>query len=306
MLSETFYWVLNMSIIGVATGLIVLLCRRVKALPRSAVFLLWFIPFVRFWVPVGITNRFSLLQLISTFTTRTIPFGEPNQLPELVFTNYIMAAQTYHPVRYKTLMLDRVFFISSLVWVIGFLALLTTMTFLYHRTGRELRNAIWQHDNIYRSEHVTTPAVYGIIRPRIILPANTSDEAIPMILIHEQAHIVRKDNLFRAVALLTACLHWFNPLAWLLLKLFFEDMELACDARILRKMDKVDKKRYAAALLDYGVHGEKGLFASAFGGAKVRQRIDHILSYRSIGGVSTVFLVILWSAIAFALLTNAK
>ncbi|MHB1453794.1 MAG: M56 family metallopeptidase [Saccharofermentanales bacterium] len=306
MLSETFYWVLNMSIIGTATGLMVLLCRKFRALPRLAVYLLWLIPLTRLWVPFGISSRFSLLSLLSQFTTKTIPFYESNQLPELVFTNYMMAAQDYNPVVYKTTMLDLVFRISSLVWVVVFVALLLTMLLLYYFTRAELKNAILLRDNIYRSATITSPAVYGIFRPRIILPAGTADEELPMILLHEQAHIARRDNLFRTIALLTACLHWFNPLTWIFLKLFFEDMELACDAKILKKMDHEDMKQYASALIGFAGKEDKGLFVSAFGGAKVRVRVQHILSYKSLSRISAVFLVLLLTAIAFALLTNAQ
>lgn len=306
MLSETFYWVLNMSIIGTATGLVVLLCRKVRALPRLAVYLLWFVPLIRLWIPFGISNRFSLLHLISQFTTKTIPLYESNQLPELVYTNYMMAAQEYNPVVYKTPMLDLIFRVSSLVWVVVFAALLLTMLLLYYFTSSELKNAIRERDNIYRSATITSPAVYGIFKPRIILPAGTSDDELPMILVHEQAHIARKDNLFRTIALLTACLHWYNPLSWLFLKLFFEDMELACDAKILKKMDQADKKKYAAALVGFSGHSDKGLFVSAFGGAKVRIRIEHILSYKSLSRVSAIFLALLLIAVAIALLTNAQ
>jgi beta-lactamase regulating signal transducer with metallopeptidase domain len=306
MLSETFYWVLNMSIIGAATGLIVLVCRKVRALPRLAVYLLWLIPLVRLWLPFGISSRFSLLSLLSQFTTKTVPFYESNQLPELVYTNYMMAAQDYNPVVYKTPVLDLVFRVSSLVWVIVFAAMLIAMLLLYYFTRAELKNAVLLHDNIYQSGNITSPAVYGIFRPRIILPVGISDEELPMILLHEQAHIARRDNLFRTVALLTACLHWFNPLSWIFLKRFFEDMELACDAKILKKMDKTGKKLYASALIGFTGKEDKGLFVSAFGGARVRVRISHILSYKSLSWVSAVFLAMLLVAVAFALLTNAR
>lgn len=295
-----------MSIIGSATGLMVLLCRKIRVLPRLAVYLLWLIPLIRLWLPFGISYRFSLLNLVSRFTTKTIPFYEADHLPALVYTNYMMAAQEYNPVVYKTPMLDLIFRVSSLVWVIIFIALLIAMLLLYYFTRVELKNAVLLHDNIYQSGNITSPAVYGIFRPRIMIPLNIPEDELPMILLHEQAHIARRDNLFRTVALLTACLHWFNPLAWIFLKLFFEDMELACDAKILKKMNKEDKKIYATALIGFTGHSGKRLFISSFGGAKVRIRIEHILSYKSLSWAAAIFLSLLLIAVAFALLTNAQ
>lgn len=115
--------------------------------------------------------------------------------------------------------------------------------------------------------------------------------------------LLRGDNLIRLLALLTICVHWFNPLAWLFLKLLFADLELACDEAVLRKCEERQRKEYAHSLLS-SVE-KRSVFASFFGGAKIRLRVENILSYKKITAISAVGFAALLIAIAYILLTNA-
>jgi beta-lactamase regulating signal transducer with metallopeptidase domain len=301
MISEIFYWVLNASIIGSAAGLIVLVLRKVKKLPRFAVYLLWAIPLIRLWIPFGIANQFSLLSLVSKYTTKTVVIFE--DFPEFTATNTIMGANSYFPIKYKTNLLESILGVASSVWIIVAVAAVLTSVMLYLFTKSELRSIELIRDNIYKSDKITTPAVYGIIYPKIIIPEAIAEGDIEYIIMHEQVHIRRKDNLFRVIAVITACVHWFNPLSWIFLKYFFEDMELACDARVLRKLDKRQTKDYAGAILECAAG--KTFFASAFGGARTRLRLENILSYNKLTLLSSLCFAALVVAIVVVLITNA-
>lgn len=183
--------------------------------------------------------------------------------------------------------------------LLGFLA------FLYTEGRKGVRHGQLWRDNIYLSHEIASPAVYGIFRPQIMMPAKYGEKEIAeitYILAHENTHIRRMDNLWRLLGFITACVYWFNPLSWLFLKLFLEDMELACDEKVLGSLDEKEKKAYASALVDCAEAGTA--FVSAFGGAKIHKRIYHILSYKKISVFSTVCFIILAAAIACALLTN--
>jgi beta-lactamase regulating signal transducer with metallopeptidase domain len=80
-------------------------------------------------------------------------------------------------------------------------------------------------------------------------------------------------------------------------------MELACDAKVLKSFDDGQKKAYALSLLNSTA--SKTFFASAFGGVKVKVRIENILSYRKLTFLSLAGIIALISVIAFVLLTNA-
>ncbi|HWQ41764.1 MAG TPA: M56 family metallopeptidase [Desulfosporosinus sp.] len=301
MLSELFYWVLNISIIGSVTGLVVLSLRKIKALPRLAIYVLWSLPLIRFWLPFGIANEYSLLNLISKFTTRTVVIWE--EVPQLTTTNSIMGAKGYFPLEYKTDLLENVFKVASLVWIIVCCAAILTSVLLYFLTKSELKSMELIKSNIYKSDRIAAPAVYGIIRPRIVIPTALAGGDIDYILLHEQVHISRRDNLFRVIAVLTACFHWFNPLSWIFLKYFFADMELACDAKVLKSLNEKQIKEYALTILTCA--SGKTFFASAFGGAKTKVRIESILSYKKLTLLSSLCFAALIMAIAVIIITNA-
>lgn len=301
MLSDIFYWVLNASILGSVTGVIILLLRKIRNLPRFAVYFLWLLPLIRLWVQFGIASRYSWLNLISKFATKTVVIWET--VPDITMTNSIGAANRYFPIEYKTNILETTFHVASIVWIIIMAAAILTIAVLYILTKLELKTAEKLKDNIYMSDKITGIAVYGIFNPKIIIPASLAKCDINYIILHEQVHIKRRDNLWRAVAVITACVHWFNPLIWIFLKYFFTDMELACDAKVVKYLDEPEKKEYAEAILS--VASGKVFFASAFGGAKTRVRIENILSYKQLtlfSGICTTLLVI---AVAIVLITNA-
>lgn len=302
LLDEIFYWVLNMSIMGTFAGLIVLLVRKVRALPRFAAYLLWLIPAIRFWVPFGWASKYSLMNIISGLASRSVRLYREQPLSEFTYTNFVMAAEDYFPIEYKTKQLESVFELVSVVWLIMALAALMAFIFFYGRAKREIGDVIPLGQNQYLSHKVHSPVVYGIIKPRIILPEGIRNEDLPYILQHERIHIRRLDNLWRVLAIATACIHWFNPLIWLMLKAFFADMELSCDEKVIKRLEPQEQKAYALALVNCEVH--KSMLASAFGGAGLKTRIEKILSYKRMTVLSSFcfLLFILWLAVV--LLTN--
>ena len=131
----------------------------------------------------------------------------------------------------------------------------------------------------------------------------TENENLRYILLHEQKHIRRLDNLWRLFAFVSVALHWFNPFSWILLKCFLSDLEIACDESVLNNCSESEKNKYALALVSSAEH--KALFISAFGGAKIRTRIERIISYKKMTLISAIAFAALIIAIAYFLLTNA-
>ena len=307
MLGEVFYWLFNMSLAASLVGLIVLGLRAIPRLPRRFACWLWLIPLFRMWIPVGMGSRWSLMTLLSKLTTRTVVVWERGDM-SFAYTNMVMAANSYFPVTYRINLLEHLFRTVAVIWLAVAAAILIALAWLYITTKRELRDAVHGRENIYLSDKVTSPALYGIFRPRIILPCGwESREDLALILAHENAHARHGDNLWRVIAFVTAAIHWFNPLAWLFLHAALSDMELYCDERVLKRLAPEKQKSYALALVNSArAMREKNLFASAFGGAGIRVRIDRILNYRRLSLFSTVCFALLALVITFVLLTNAK
>ncbi|MGE5677465.1 MAG: M56 family metallopeptidase, partial [Pseudomonadota bacterium] len=174
---------------------------------------------------------------------------------------------------------------------------------LYFSAMSELRSAKPLGGNLYSSARISAPAVYGVLHPRIIIPSGAIHGNIDYILMHEKVHIKRRDNLLRIIGVMTACIHWFNPLSWVFLKYFFTDMELSCDAKVLKHLDERQAREYAGAIL--ACTSGKAFFAASFGGAKTRGRIENILSFKKLTLFSSICFSVLVLAIAAILITNA-
>ncbi len=302
MLQEVFYWTFNMSITATLTGVLIMLIRLVKKIPRRLTVFLWGIPFLRMTFPFGLNSPYSLISLLSQITTRTIVVYQPAEKFAFSMMNSVMAADTYFPITYKLKFIDKIFGVASVVWIIVSLVILLTLAATYIATIYEVKDAAHLRDNIYLSEKVISPAVYGIVKPKIILPASYKDREFDLIILHEKAHIQSLDNLWRITAFAIVAIHWFNPLCWLFLKGFLADLELSCDERVVTKLGPDRAKEYAVSLLE----SRQGttVFASAFGGAKIRTRIENILSFQRLTWLSlTVFLALI-GVISYVLLTN--
>ena len=303
MLQEVFYWIFNMSITAALTGVIVMLVRLIKKIPRRVTVFLWIIPFLRMTVPFGLNSKYGLMALLSKLTTQTIVVYQPTDDIAFSMTNSVMAADTYFPITYKVNILENIFSVASIIWIIVSLAILLMLIVTYFTTIYEIKGSTQLKDNIFLSEKIVSPAVYGIIKPKIILPASYKGRDIELIVLHEKTHIRSFDNLWRMIAFVIVAVHWFNPLSWLFLKAFLADLELSCDERVLAKIGSDRAKDYASSLLE----SRQGatVFASAFGGAKIRTRIENILSFKKLTWLSLAVLIALIGTIFYVLLTNA-
>ncbi|MDD6251037.1 MAG: M56 family metallopeptidase [Oscillospiraceae bacterium] len=292
-----------MSITAAITGVLVMLVRLVKKIPRRLTVFLWIIPFLRMIIPFGLNSSYSLMSLLAKFTTKTIVVYQPTDNMAFSMMNSVMAADTYFPITYKVSVIEKVFDVASVVWIVVFLAIVLMMLFIYFITLHGIKDATRLRNNIYLSEKVITPAVYGIIKPKIVLPSSYKEKDISLIILHEEMHIRRADNLLRILAFFIVAAHWFNPLCWLFLKLLLTDLELSCDECVLAELGDNRAKEYALSLLE----SSKGrtVFISAFGGAKIRTRIENILSFKKLTWFSLTVFAAFIGVIFYVLLTNA-
>ena len=304
MLGEIFYWIFNMSIATTICMMPILLLRSIKKIPRRIFIWLWLVPFIRMCIPVGISSKYGIMALLSKFTTKTVTIVQIGDDSALTMMNHVMGANGYFPITYKVNLLEDLFNVASVVWLVVALAAILALAIIYFVTLGGVKDAKKLKNNIYISDKIKTPAVYGIIKPKIILPIEYQESELNYILMHENAHIKRKDNFVRLFAFIIVCVHWFNPFAWLLLKLLYSDIELACDESVLSNCNETERKEYAYTLLSTAE--KNNVFTASFGGSKIRIRIENILSYKKISVFSIVAFSSLIIAICYVLLTNAS
>ena len=303
MVGEIFYWVFNMSITATICTGIILLLRCFKKIPRRFFVILWAVPFLRFLIPFGPVAKYNLVSLITFFTGKNVKFYSPDNLPDFSAINSLTSAKDYFPIVYKKEIFERIYNISGTVWLIVSSALIICFFVIYFITMKEVKSALHLRDNVYLSDKVSSPALYGIIKPKIIIPPSFKDANLEYIILHENTHLKRRDNLFRVLAFFGAALHWFNPFSWLFLKTYFTDLELACDEEVISKLGEDEKKIYAHTLVSS--LERTNVFASTFGGAKIKLRVENIISYKKLSLGGAVALCLFLAAVCYFLLTNA-
>ena len=169
------------------------------------------------------------------------------------------------------------------VWAVGVAVLVVRGIVGYIKLKRHVALACKTSDGCYGGACVTAPFTLGILRPRVYLPDDLQGTARQAVLLHEQTHIRRRDPLTKPLFYAVACLHWFNPLAWLAFYTFERDMEVACDEAAVRGRPLPERNAYCESLLHFAVQGRSIPGSLAFGQGSVKERIVHLLHYRRLG-----------------------
>ena len=169
------------------------------------------------------------------------------------------------------------------VWAVGVAVLAVRGIVGYIKLKRHVALACKTSDGCYGGACVTAPFTLGILRPRVYLPDDLQGTARRAVLLHEQTHIRRGDPLTKPLFYAVACLHWFNPLAWLAFCTFERDMEAACDEAAVRGRPLPERNAYCESLLHFAVQGRSIPGSLAFGQGSVKERIVHLLHYRRLG-----------------------
>lgn len=169
------------------------------------------------------------------------------------------------------------------VWAVGVAVLAVRGIVGYIKLKCHVALACKTSDGCYSGACVTAPFTLGILRPRVYLPDDLQGTARRAVLLHEQTHIRRRDPLTKPLFYAVACLHWFNPLAWLAFCTFERDMEAACDEAAVRGRPLPECNAYCESLLHFAVQGRSIPGSLAFGQGSVKERIVHLLHYRRLG-----------------------
>ena len=135
---------------------------------------------------------------------------------------------------------------------------------------------------------VRTPLMYGVLSPKIVLPAREYDgELLVNILRHELTHYRRFDTLYKWLAAAVLSAHWFNPLSWLIRRELNRACELSCDEMLLRRMTRGEKQSYGNTLLSMAASSAlpAGVVATTFATEKrdLKERLEQIMHYKKNG-----------------------
>ena len=290
-MGNLFSAVLNMSMTGSIVILLVMLARHIlKPAPKIFSYALWAVVLFRLLCPVALTGPVSVLNVLkpegqaATEATSVIYFipveRNVNSDTPFVSTENPSATPIPQPVPAGHTKPD-IMQTVSYVWIAGTGLMLLYSVIQYIQLRRKLIGAIPYKDNVYCADYIDTPFVMGIFSPKIYLPFDVPVNERKYIIAHEQHHISRFDHIFKLLAYVTLCIHWFNPLSWMAFLLAGRDMEMSCDEAVIRKLGSQIRADYSASPLRLATH--KKIIAGmplAFGEGDTKGRIMNMARWK--------------------------
>lgn len=190
---------------------------------------------------------------------------------------------------------------AAFIWLTGAIVVFAYWIRQNIRLQKTVREAVLAEElsgqvKIFESDRIDTAFVLGVFRPAIYLPENLPGKDRSYVIMHEMAHVHRRDYLWKWFCCLLTALYWFHPLIWICAAAFSKDVEEACDEAVLKKLEKRKRLAYAEALFGVADKRERALRGGlGFGEGDVKMRIMHILEYkkRAAAGVAAAAVLIL-------------
>lgn len=330
-MTNLFLMFLQMSLMAAGVTVIALplrwLFRRLR-LPALACVLLWLVVALRMVLPVGmVTSSFSLMGWLTPAVEERVdalarmePAAEappttaapaetadggaaaaPEEQPAAPSFSIPEAAATPETqTEPEGLSLPD---ILARVWLAGVIAVWGYTLFSWLRTRALLSTAV-RKGSIregwwWESDRIPTAFVFGVIRPRVYVPAGLEGENLRWVRIHEESHIELGHSRCKLIYFLIMGVHWFNPVLWLSWVLLVRDLELECDERVLKSCGS--PREYSAALLALASPRRGPLLPPGFGETGVKDRIKRALKWKPAARWAAVVVAVLGTLLVFTL-----
>jgi len=310
--------IFNMSFNASIMVLAVLIIRLfTKKAPKLVNILLWSAVALRLCLPFSFESMLSLLPSKEVLTTAppsvSASTPAPSQnVPQVdigvpvindTVNEYINESTVSSPKAEESFI--DVMFILSIVWACGVAIMLFYALISYIRLKRTVRISVQKENNVFYCDNIRSPFVLGFVRPKIYLPSGIESTDERYVLMHENAHIKRKDFLWKPLGFLLLSVHWFNPVIWLAYTVFCRDIELACDEKAINNMSKTEIIEYSKSLLNCTANPKLMMVNPlAFGEVSVKNRIKNILNYKKPPLWIIITAVILSVCLAVGFLTD--
>ena len=311
-MDDVFLKLVNLSISASWLILAVLVLRFVlKKAPKWVMPLLWGVVALRL---VGLFSIESALSLIPSAETIPSEIVTETREPVLyeqatldIVTNPTLPSAAEVPVGVSRQQAQVDFNIYSVLWLAGMAALLVHALVSAGKLKKKLATAILLRDNIYESEFVDSPFVFGVVQPNIYLPMHMDEGTAAYVIAHEHAHLARHDHWWKVLGYLVLALHWFNPLVWVAYILFCRDIELACDEKVVKGLDGAARADYSQALLSCAAP-KRAVAACplAFGEGNIKMRVKSALHYKKPAFWVAAAAVLAVVIVAVCFLTNPR
>ncbi len=311
-MAEIFLKFVNMSITAGWLILAVIIFRLVfPKMPKRLRLVFWGLVGLRLILFASVESMFSLIP-----STRTIPTGIMYMPRPEIHSGLSLVDSKLNPVIAKAFAqnpgdsanaLQILVPVLAMIWLAGVIVMLALAGIHTLRLCQRVKTAVLLEENIYQSEKVFSPFVFGFLHPRIYLPMAADKNAMYYVILHEQMHIARRERKDKIFAYLLLSLYWFNPLCWAAYRLFCQDIELACDEQVIKEFHAEERADYSEALLSLGApHRGMLMCPLAFGETGIKERVKHVLHYKKPMFLANAAAVIACIIVAVCFLANPK
>ena len=312
---------------SVAGGVLILFIVVIRALaihrlPKTTFLALWMIAALRLLLPFSIPLTFNIHIGLDVFSdvVQELPSGNiDSTLPGDSPPSYDIGTAVPSPATEHISTFE-------ILWLVGVLLLAIYFSISYFRSMRKFRMSIpdntpyiqnWLTAHqisrplaVRSSDLISSPLTYGILHPVILLPKklDRNDQvALKYVLTHEYVHIRRFDAITKILFAAVLCIHWFNPFVWVMYVLANRDMELSCDAWVIRMMGAKNRSSYALMLIKMEER-RNGMSAlcSHFGKNAITERIEAIMKFKKTSTIACALalVVVVGATTAFAASAN--
>lgn len=228
---------------------------------------LWLIPLIAMLCPIRFKSNLGLIEISNNSVSYPL-----SQLESINQESAIIAGQAKSAVDWIE--------IFAWVWisVVGLMFLISIVQWI--NLHIQTRDKVAVETGIYVSDSAESAFVTGIFSSKIILPSYLNDKEKQYIILHEMSHIRMKDHLIHLTGWLCVCLYWFNPLVWMVYRILVLDMEMACDERVLIKLDENERLDYSQCLLNQSGKIKKMVLVTGFRSSDLKKRIQNAISFK--------------------------
>lgn len=201
-------------------------------------------------------------------------------------------------------------FLVALFWGAGSICCLLLAVRNYVGIFRTLQNArkVSEFDGVEVRESDMTglPASFGFFRSAIYVPAGFLEcgDDKEYILWHERMHIKHLDSMKKVLMYLVLCIHWWNPLVWLMVRVMNDDLEMACDEAVLAKLGEEKKAEYANIIVRFSMKQSGLEIPVFFGKSNTENRVKNVLMYHKLPVFTGILLFVLVVGFGICLATR--
>ena len=286
---DVFAKLLNMSLSASILVFAIILFRLIfKKSSKRIICFLWILVAIRLMCPVSIESHISVFNLlhskqIGTEQAFQFQYSGHSEKPTIEFTvpalvNDDMSADS------MTMGVKKPDFYGPtvvMIWMAGVVTMLAAALISYINLRKEVAASMQREKNVFVCDGLQSPFILGLFKPMIYLPSGMDESVVKSVLLHEKAHIKRRDHIWKPLGYLLLSVYWFNPVMWIAFILLCRDIEAACDEKVVSGMGKEDIAGYTEALLFCAVMRRKITACPvAFGETNVKGRVKTVLNYK--------------------------